>query len=55
MTLPTISVYLDHIERCEVRTRLEARLARRHRSHLMDIVPTGNAGRSCTGAFTRWQ
>ncbi|WP_454908556.1 universal stress protein [Variovorax gossypii] len=41
MTLPTIAVHLDHTERCEVRTLLAARLARRHRSHLVGIVTTG--------------
>jgi nucleotide-binding universal stress UspA family protein len=41
VTLSTISVHLDHTERCEVRTRLAARIARLHRSHLMGIVPTG--------------
>lgn len=41
MTLPTIAVQLDHTERCEVRTRLAARLARRHSSHLVGIVTTG--------------
>ena len=40
MTLSTISVHLDHTECCEVRTRLAARLARLHGSHLMGIVPT---------------
>ncbi|MET3494457.1 universal stress protein [Variovorax boronicumulans] len=39
--LPTIAVHLDHTERCEIRTLLAARLARRHHSHLMGIVPTG--------------
>jgi len=38
--LSTISVHLDHTERCEVRTLLAARLARLHRSHLIGIVPT---------------
>ncbi|MDQ0036863.1 nucleotide-binding universal stress UspA family protein [Variovorax boronicumulans] len=41
MTLSTISVHLDHTERCEVRTLLAARIARLHRSHLIGIVPTG--------------
>lgn len=41
MTLSTISVHLDHTERCEARTLLAARVARLHRSHLMGIVPTG--------------
>lgn len=41
VTLSTIAVHLDHTERCEVRTRLAARIAVQHRSHLMGIVPTG--------------
>ena len=41
MTLSTISVHLDHTECCEARTRLAARLAMLHGSHLMGIVPTG--------------
>lgn len=41
MTLPTIAVHLDHTERCEIRSLLAARLARRHRSHLVGIVTTG--------------
>lgn len=41
MTLSTISLHLDHTERCEVRTLLAARIARLHRSHLLGIVPTG--------------
>jgi len=44
MTLPTIAVHLDHTERCEVRTLLAARLARRHSSHLVGIVTTGIEG-----------
>ncbi|KQX35495.1 universal stress protein [Variovorax sp. Root434] len=48
MTLSTISVHLDHTERCEARTLLAARIARLHRSHLMGIVPTG-----CTPAPSR--
>jgi len=41
MTLPTIAVHLDHTERCEVRTLLAARLARRHSSHLVGIDTHG--------------
>ena len=39
--LSTIGLHLDHTERCEVRTRLAAWLARAHGSHLHGIVPTG--------------
>lgn len=41
MTLLTITVHLDHTERCEDRTLLAARLASRHGSHLLGLVPTG--------------
>lgn len=41
MTLSTITVHLDHTERCEARALLAARLAKRHGSHLRGIVPTG--------------
>ncbi|MDP9964515.1 nucleotide-binding universal stress UspA family protein [Variovorax paradoxus] len=41
MMLSTITLHLDHTERCEARTLLAARLARQHGSHLLGIVPTG--------------
>lgn len=44
--LSTVSIHLDHTERCEIRTCLAARIARLHRSHLMGIVPTGVPTRS---------
>ncbi len=41
MTLGTILVHLDHLERCTVRVEFAAALARLHGSHLVGLIPTG--------------
>lgn len=41
MRLGTILLHLDNTDRCDARVELAARLARKHGSHLMGLVPTG--------------